>query len=441
MLAVLTACLAPMTNSDRVIVFFSGHGFVDELGNEYLAMPVGNHLLTSKLLGILQSSAPQKILVLLDCCRFRRWEELPGHYGNFPHVILAMRTFAPPCSLLPRAAIGFLRPAARPDRVPCQFPRSRRKLWMPTTGKRLPVQSNSSPFTLADGLRLQLNMPQKSAPERNKGCSPMLFCRASSGQQTVAEIASLTPTSCSATRFMNFSAFGGTGTHQRWSLRSEAPKGSRWCRFRRCRQPRKSGETPWASSFDLSGRTPAVLGAPQFVIGSPQCERGRDRDEEQRLLDDHKGFLLGIREITVGQFRMFVRETGYKTDAERRSKKSAYNWRATGFRQTDDHPVVNVSWNDAVAFCQWLSSKEDEVYRLPREVEWEYACRAGAFGPSYEPSGPNQLSRKAWYDAGVASQSEASLGSCEELCNPCCCFSVTGFGFPYLLQSDGPEAP
>ena len=54
-----------------------------------------------------------------------------------------------------------------------------------------------------------------------------------------------------------------------------------------------------------------------------------------------------------------------------------YTWRSPGFPQTDDHPVVNVSWNDAVAFCEWLSQQEGQTYRLPTEAEWEYACRAG----------------------------------------------------------------
>ena len=53
------------------------------------------------------------------------------------------------------------------------------------------------------------------------------------------------------------------------------------------------------------------------------------------------------------------------------------SWQNPGFEQTDAHPVVNVSWNDSVAFAHWLSRKEGKSYRLPTEAEWEYACRAG----------------------------------------------------------------
>ena len=103
-------------------------------------------------------------------------------------------------------------------------------------------------------------------------------------------------------------------------------------------------------------------------------------------------FYLGACHVTRGQFRQFVADTEYTTDAEKGVKPGAlgwnpdtkkfgfnlnYSWRKTGFEQTDEHPVVNVSWNDAVAFCKWLSKKEGKTYRLPTEAEWEYACRAG----------------------------------------------------------------
>ena len=102
-----------------------------------------------------------------------------------------------------------------------------------------------------------------------------------------------------------------------------------------------------------------------------------------------KDFYMGAHEVTRGQFARFVTESGYKTEAEKGGGSFAVkdgrvglypevNWRNPLFEQTDEHPVVCVSWNDAKAFCDWLSKKEGIGYRLPTEAEWEYAARAGS---------------------------------------------------------------
>jgi formylglycine-generating enzyme required for sulfatase activity len=101
-----------------------------------------------------------------------------------------------------------------------------------------------------------------------------------------------------------------------------------------------------------------------------------------------RSFLIGAHEVTRGQFARFVKDTGHKTDAERLGgawmfkdgrwdRQKGLDWRQPGFPAADDHPVVCVSWNDAQAFCQWLSKKEGLTYRLPYEAEWEYAARGG----------------------------------------------------------------
>ncbi|MGA2069396.1 MAG: formylglycine-generating enzyme family protein [Thermoguttaceae bacterium] len=121
-------------------------------------------------------------------------------------------------------------------------------------------------------------------------------------------------------------------------------------------------------------------------------------------------FYLGTYHVTRGQFRQFVADTEYKTDAEKGEKPGAwgwnpekkgfessekYSWRNAGFEQTDEHPVLNVSWNDAVAFCKWLSRKEGKTYRLPTEAEWEYACRAGTTTRYYSGDDPETLAKVA----------------------------------------------
>ena len=125
----------------------------------------------------------------------------------------------------------------------------------------------------------------------------------------------------------------------------------------------------------------------EFTMGSEELPSEKPV-HKVRLTKD---FYLGAHIVTIGQFKAFVKDTDYKTESERTGRKvlgfdaetrwfaakPEYNWQKPGFDQTDDHPVVCVSWNDADAFCKWLTKKEGKTYRLPTEAEFEYAARAG----------------------------------------------------------------
>jgi formylglycine-generating enzyme required for sulfatase activity len=150
----------------------------------------------------------------------------------------------------------------------------------------------------------------------------------------------------------------------------------------------------------------------KFLMGSPETEPGREKQERQHEVILTRGFYLGTHEVTVGQFRQFIRDAKYQTEGERDGKggwgvnasgsigqNGRYTWKTPGFVQTNDHPVVLVSWNDTVTFCRWLSKKEKRRYRLPTEAEWEYACRSGTRTAYANGDAPKNL--KALGNAGA----------------------------------------
>ncbi len=119
-------------------------------------------------------------------------------------------------------------------------------------------------------------------------------------------------------------------------------------------------------------------------------------------------FAIGRYPVTVGEFRRFVEESGYITEAEREDgayvcdsrgwkKKSDANWRNPYFSQKDNHPVVCISWNDAAAYCNWLCQQTGEEYSLPSEAQWEYACRASGETVYCFGDDEKRLGEYAWY--------------------------------------------
>ncbi len=132
-----------------------------------------------------------------------------------------------------------------------------------------------------------------------------------------------------------------------------------------------------------------------FQMGSPASETDRDADEGPVHEVCVDGMYLGRYEVTVGEWRIFIKATGYKTDAEKDDKgcyvlkdnkwddQKGYYWDNVGFPQTDRQPVACVSYNDTVQFANWLKEESSKTYRLPTEAEWEYAARGGTTAMRY----------------------------------------------------------
>ncbi|MGD0092693.1 MAG: SUMF1/EgtB/PvdO family nonheme iron enzyme, partial [Planctomycetota bacterium] len=125
-------------------------------------------------------------------------------------------------------------------------------------------------------------------------------------------------------------------------------------------------------------------------------------------------FYMGKYEVTVRQFARFVEAAQYQTEAEKEGyslvqegqqwvKVNGRNWRKPGFEQGAEHPVCEVSWNDAQAFCEWANSVEQSsgllrhTVRLPTEAQWEYAARAGT--RTAYPWGDDPDKGKGWGNA------------------------------------------
>lgn len=121
-----------------------------------------------------------------------------------------------------------------------------------------------------------------------------------------------------------------------------------------------------------------------FTMGDEIGKGNKDQRPTHKVT--LKSFNISQSEVTVAQYRYYCNETGVGMP-----KKPSWGWQ-------DNHPMVNVSWRDAMDYAEWLSGKLDQKVRLPYEAEWEFAARGGNKSKGYKYSGSNNLTDVSWHD-------------------------------------------
>jgi len=145
--------------------------------------------------------------------------------------------------------------------------------------------------------------------------------------------------------------------------------------------PASEALTPGTTMVDpKTGITLAYIPAGTFLMGSPDSEKDRSRDETQHQVTLSKPFWMGTTEVTNAQYRRFVEATGHQEPLQ---------WN-NSFYNAPNQPVVEVPWDDAVAYASWAGMS------LPTEAQWEYAARAGTTTTYWSGDSESDLARVAW---------------------------------------------
>jgi formylglycine-generating enzyme required for sulfatase activity len=169
--------------------------------------------------------------------------------------------------------------------------------------------------------------------------------------------------------------------------------------------------TPFNDTYADGTPGPDMVWLPDatFTMGSPEGVGVYHEHPAHRVSLSH--YAVGKYPVTVGEFRRFVEATGYRTagDEVRAARVwskggddfKGVNWRNPDLAQDDRHPVVCISWNNARAYCDWLSRETGQRYDLPTEAQWEHACRAGTDTRWSHGDDEAALKDYAWYRANA----------------------------------------
>ncbi len=144
-----------------------------------------------------------------------------------------------------------------------------------------------------------------------------------------------------------------------------------------------------------------------FNMGS----KAGDKDEAPIHQVSLSDYYIGKYEITVAQYRIFCKEVGRNFPAAPGKGWYIEHPNAEQWEWKDNNPMVNVTWNEAKAYCKWLSRKTGEKYTLPTEAQWEYAARGGNKSKNYKYSGSNDINKVAWYDDTTHEKGPKSVGT------------------------------
>ena len=158
--------------------------------------------------------------------------------------------------------------------------------------------------------------------------------------------------------------------------------------------------------WEKDGKEMVLIPAGSFEMGDHFSEGEEDELPVHTVALD--AFYMDTHEVTVGQFKQFVNQTGYDYD---------HMWDDVAkYSPGDDYPMIYVNWNDATAYAEWAGK------RLPTEAEWEYAARGGLVGQRYVWGDDEKLARDYANYEWVEGKDKW------ELCSPVGSFKPNGYG-------------
>lgn len=133
-----------------------------------------------------------------------------------------------------------------------------------------------------------------------------------------------------------------------------------------------------------------------FKMGNTSDAAYADEQPVHKVTLD--SYFIGKYEVTVYQYQIFCTATGRNFPSEPSEDWYFEHEYTPKWSWKKDHPITNVSWFDAVEYCEWLSEKTGDKYRLPTEAEWEYAAKGGKKSKGYKYSGNDDPYEVSWFD-------------------------------------------